>query len=372
MALRYVPEHDADQIELIRSFQPSGSRSVVSLWDAGENRRLPMLRWGDSIFAPVYEGMRFGLEIFNGRETMVAVPIYVEGANLWVGGSSEPEDCDPDHMWELNPGKSLKIDALMNSAAQRGRPIVITQTGLGSTVGEATFGTDAFRGQLRIFERLPINPPPPPKRVEEGVFRSEAYYASAPLTEMRRAASPSPASGASSPAAAAPAQMDYLEMEPAQVRSIPIADAPAAAPPPAAAGAPPAPGAPLPAASRPAAHMPAPPMAAPAAPRSPSPAARPAAPSPAPKRGQAGFGAAEEEERRHQFTGVNYHRETRPLLFLRTEFREDLEAMLRGHIGFPPSWLWPDVWKDDWTSSPWTWPAAPLAPHIPVTPPRSR
>jgi hypothetical protein len=95
VALRYVPEHDADQIELIRSFRPSGSSSVVSLWDAGKKRRLPLLRWGDAIFAPVYDGMRFGIEIHNGRDAMVAFPIYVEGTNLWVGGPWCPRSATP-------------------------------------------------------------------------------------------------------------------------------------------------------------------------------------------------------------------------------------------------------------------------------------
>ena len=47
-----------------------------------------MLRWGDSIYSPVYDGMRFSVEVYNGHDRMIAIPTYIEGANLWVGGPS--------------------------------------------------------------------------------------------------------------------------------------------------------------------------------------------------------------------------------------------------------------------------------------------
>src|SRR5262249_55131467 len=93
-----------------------------------------------------------------------------------------------------------------------------------------------------------------------------------------------------------------------------------------------------------------------------------AAPAPA-QRGQAGFGAGEEEIREHYFTGINYHPEAAPVIFLRTEFREDLEEMIRAHLGSSWSWRWPEAWGDDWFPEPWRWPVPPTAAHIPVTRP---
>src|SRR5678816_2520577 len=108
MAPRTPPDRDQDSVELIRSFRPTGSATVVSLWDAGEGVRLPMLRWGNAIYSPVYEGMRF------------AVATYIEGANLWTFGPSAPEECAPSHMWEIRPRETLRVDALMNPEGQRG------------------------------------------------------------------------------------------------------------------------------------------------------------------------------------------------------------------------------------------------------------
>jgi hypothetical protein len=88
-------------------------------------------------------------------------------------------------------------------------------------------------------------------------------------------------------------------------------------------------------------------------------------------RGQAGFGAADEEVREHHFTGVEYHRPALPVIFLRTEMRTDLEEALRARLGPSSRWEWPAGWGDGWIHEAWMWPVAPTAPHIPVTPPGS-
>lgn len=87
-------------------------------------------------------------------------------------------------------------------------------------------------------------------------------------------------------------------------------------------------------------------------------------------RGQAGFGAGEEELREHHFTGVSYHAEALLLVSLRTEMRADLEEALRGQLGPNWSWQWKAAWGPVWTEDPWMWPPPPTAPHIPVTRPR--
>ena len=59
-------------------------------------------------------------------------------------------------MWEMKPGQRMLVKALMNPDAQQGRPLIITESGLGYTVGEASFGTTAYRGQIRVYEKLPL------------------------------------------------------------------------------------------------------------------------------------------------------------------------------------------------------------------------
>jgi hypothetical protein len=72
---------------------------------------------------------------------IAAYPTFVEAANLWSGGPAQPEECQTSHMWELQPHQSMEFDAMMNPHAQKGRPMIITETGFGSTVGEATFSS---------------------------------------------------------------------------------------------------------------------------------------------------------------------------------------------------------------------------------------
>ena len=346
MAPRHIPDRDQEQMQFIPSLRPSGSATVISLWDVVAGVRLPMLRWGDCIYSPVHEGMRFAVDIHNGRDHMIAVPVFIEGTNLWVGGPAEPEACSPSHMWELNPRQTMRVDALMNPAGQRGRPIVITRTGLGATVGEATFGTDAYRGQLRIYERHPITPEP--------------------------AASPGPAppGGGAGPAATVVAREKRVGAEPgAPSRAMPASAAPRSPPAMAAPAAAMAPPAPALARSAPAG------VASPAAAPTPTGAPAPMPGQPAgsiPLRGQAGFGAGDDEVREHHFTGVDYHRLAMPLLSLRTEMRDDLEPMVRAQLGGAWSWQWQAPWGDDWIARAWMWPVPPLAPHIPVTRPPAR
>lgn len=112
-----------------------------------------MLRWGNEIYLPVYNGMQFGIGIYNGARTYTAYPVYIEAKNIWDGGPAQPENCTTDHMWEVQPGQSMVMDKLVNPNAQRGRPLIITEAGFGHTVGEATFGTNEFRGQIRVYQR---------------------------------------------------------------------------------------------------------------------------------------------------------------------------------------------------------------------------
>ncbi len=112
-----------------------------------------LVKWGDTAYLPVENGMHIGIAIHNDNPFPIAIPTYIEARNLWDGGPAQPEQCSTDHMWEVMSGQTMVIDALMNPAVQRGRPLVIVSAGEGLAVGEATFGTERFRGQIHLYER---------------------------------------------------------------------------------------------------------------------------------------------------------------------------------------------------------------------------
>lgn len=156
MAIVYRPQGDLKSYDLIRSFRPAGSQTVVWAQDMSTGRLLRLLRWGNEIYLPVRDGMSLGIGVFNGSDNYRAYPMYIEGRNMWDRGHAQPEFCSVDHMWELRPGERQVFDKLMNPDRQAGRPLIVTASGFGSTIGEATFHTDEFRGQLRVYERLPL------------------------------------------------------------------------------------------------------------------------------------------------------------------------------------------------------------------------
>ncbi len=153
MAIQSYPMGNQSYFNFIRFFRPVRSQSVVFVRDMGSGKLLRLLRWGSEIYVPVYEGMQLGIGVYNGNAQMTAYPTYVEGLNLWEGGHHEPELCSPNHMWELRPGQTMTFDKLMTPYGQLGRPLIIQQSGRGMTVGEASFGTNAYRGQVRVYER---------------------------------------------------------------------------------------------------------------------------------------------------------------------------------------------------------------------------
>lgn len=154
MAIYHHPSGDQKFYDLIRSFRPQNSSTVVWVQDMATNQLVRMLRWGNDIYLPVYDGMQIGLGVYNGGPNWRAYPAYIEARNMWDNGPAQPEDCDTDHMWELKPWQSMVMDKLMNPERQVGRPFIIQSVGKGLTIGEATFGSSEFRGQIRLYERL--------------------------------------------------------------------------------------------------------------------------------------------------------------------------------------------------------------------------
>jgi hypothetical protein len=139
--------------EMIQAWRPSGSTTVLWAQDMFTGVPLHLVRWGDQLYLPVEPGLRFGICVYNGARNWKAYPTYVEAANLWSGGPSRPDDCTPDHMWEICPSERMVFDALMNAHSQRGRPFVVADSGEGFGIGETTFGTDEYHGQFRVYER---------------------------------------------------------------------------------------------------------------------------------------------------------------------------------------------------------------------------
>lgn len=111
-----------------------------------------LLQMGNDIYLPVAPGDHIGIGIYNGASTFKAYPMFVEALNLWQEGPPQPNDCSPDQMWEVKPLQQMIVDSLMGTG-QTGRPLVIVAAGSGMSIGEATFGTGAYNGQIRIYER---------------------------------------------------------------------------------------------------------------------------------------------------------------------------------------------------------------------------
>jgi len=156
MAIQHRPSGDQKYYDLIRTFRPQGSTTVVWVQDMVTGQLVRMLRWGSEIYLPVYDGMQLGISVHNGSSNYRAYPMYVEARNLWDNGPAQPQECSTNHMWELKPWQTMVMDKLMNPDRPLGRPLIITSTGIGNTIGEATFGTSEFRGQVRLYERLQI------------------------------------------------------------------------------------------------------------------------------------------------------------------------------------------------------------------------
>lgn len=297
MAIQHTPSGDPKFFDLIRFFRPSGSRTIAWAQDMDRNAILRLLRWGDEIYLPVYDGLRLGIGICNGSDIMRAYPIYIEAVNLWQGGQPQPEDCDTDHMWELMPGQTQVIDKMMNPHAQEGRPLIITETGFGNTVGEAVLGTSAYRGQIRVYERLSkySGDFQSYRRTNEGSGSHDVYLGG---SEWRggptRGMGPMTTKGG------------HLEMNDVT------------------------------------------------------------------RGGRAGIGLGASEHQSHHETGVSYQRNAQPVVYLRVEYRSDLQPMLSAAWGSKWDWFEPFPRTSFWWDDPWDW-HLPTFPQVPeVKPHRPR
>ena len=168
--IQQKPTERDKEYTLTRSLRSDRSNSVIWAENLATGEMYHLLRWGNMLYLPVEVGDHIGIGIFNDSPTWKAYPMYVEALNVWEGGQSEPENCDVSHMWEIQSYRQMTIDALMNPHAQAGRPLIVTRSGEGLSIGESTFGTTAYRGQIRVYERdqmhlvrhYPVRPLPRP------------------------------------------------------------------------------------------------------------------------------------------------------------------------------------------------------------------
>ncbi len=160
---------------LRRAWFLKGPSPGTTMWiqNMTTKQAIGLVKWGDTWYLPVDDGMHIGIGIYNGNSFAIACPAYVEARNIWDGGPAQPEDCSTDHMWEFMPGQQMVIDALMSPNSQNGRPLVIVSAGEGLAVGENTFGTTRFRGQVHVYERQGERPRMRQQSFQEsGVLRS--------------------------------------------------------------------------------------------------------------------------------------------------------------------------------------------------------
>lgn len=154
MAVKRYPQGNRRDIKFVDAWRPARMPGVL-LWAEDPATRVPyrLVQWGDGLYLPVDSGSRISIRVYNGTDKWLAVPTYVEAACLYEGGPAQPNDCTSDHMWEVYPGQAWHMDAFHNPATQQGRPLVIVDHGQGFGIGEARFGTDEFRGQIRVYGR---------------------------------------------------------------------------------------------------------------------------------------------------------------------------------------------------------------------------
>lgn len=154
MTVQHRPTIDSEQFEIIDYFRPAGSTTLIWGVDTRTSRLIRLLRWGDKIYLPVGLREKFGIGIYNASNRWRAYPTYVEALNVYQGGPSQPEECTPDHMWEVQPCTAFIIDGMVDPGSPTKRPFIVTDEGLGLNIGEATFGTTEFSGQIRLYEKL--------------------------------------------------------------------------------------------------------------------------------------------------------------------------------------------------------------------------
>lgn len=167
--IKHNPTGDRSLLRRVWFIRGPSPGTVMWVQDMRSHSAIGLVKWGATWYLPVEDGTHIGIGIHNDNSFAIAVPTYIEARNIWEGGPAQPEQCSTDYMWEIMPGQTMAIDALMNPNAQKGRPLIIVPSESGLSIGENTFGTDQYRGQVHLYERQGDRP-----RMRQQSFRPEA------------------------------------------------------------------------------------------------------------------------------------------------------------------------------------------------------
>lgn len=146
---------------LIKAWRPADTETIIWAIDMSRMTPLRMVLSSDNrLSVPVIPDIKIGVGTYNGSKTFwKGYPIFVDGANLWSGGTADPNTCSNNEMWQLPPDQSGVFDALMNRNCELGRPLTVVYGGSGYGIGEATFHTMQLNGQIVIYERIGVSGP---------------------------------------------------------------------------------------------------------------------------------------------------------------------------------------------------------------------
>lgn len=128
-------------------------RHVVRLIPDPENANNPNMRQRLFCVVPTDRPFYLGLGLMNHSSRYKAYPTFVGGANVYEGCNTDPSACTSSEMWELYGRQTMIISHLLNPHSKQGRRLVVTPRGEGYGIGEATFNTTEFAGQISMFER---------------------------------------------------------------------------------------------------------------------------------------------------------------------------------------------------------------------------
>lgn len=236
---------------------------------------------------------------------MVGYPAYVEAINLWLGGPAQPEDVGPDHMWEIRPGSTTKFDAFIDPYGSQGRPLIVTPSGFGNTAGESTLGTQQYRGQFRIYEKLQLGGGyQSTRRANQGTTRGSGGVlgVGGGAPEVFRGGG-AKGFGSAGTLSANEGGLESYSGSPEIMNT-----------------------------------------------------------------GRAGIGAGAEETREHFDTGYQYQRNAQPVISVQIEYRQDLQNMLDNAWGAGwGNWWFDELSGNWWEDTSWQWrPRRRVAPQMPV------
>ena len=120
------------------------------------NRGLRLANVNGVWVLPVVQGMVPAIEVFNGSEEPVAVPILLgrgsHSMNIWVGGASNANDVSTHRMWGIDAG-TLGIFGALMLEEQSGMPLVVHCRG----TADYHFAGPGCPNTIQVYRRRLVN-----------------------------------------------------------------------------------------------------------------------------------------------------------------------------------------------------------------------